>query len=271
MNLGGGIATRPKFLNILNLPNLSNLRPSINYFLPSCLPFSIILRNFVSLMQTTMKNIIDKATSRGAESLTDEELVAVAIAEGVDDDGAKGVAEELMQGVGSSLVGLTRVELPRLRMVAGLGRLRALRLKASVELGRRVAMADVDACETITSDSDVVRIMEPMLGVLKHEECWALYLASSGRVIEHMRISQGGVQATVVDCKLIIKRAIELLASQIVLVHNHPSGSVEPSHQDIELTERVAEASKLFDIRLLDHVIIAHGAHYSFRANGIIR
>jgi DNA repair protein RadC len=75
----------------------------------------------------------------------------------------------------------------------------------------------------------------------------------------------------VVDCKLIIKRAIELLASQIVLVHNHPSGSVEPSRQDIELTERVSEASKLFDIRLLDHVIIAHGAHYSFRANGIVK
>jgi DNA repair protein RadC len=74
-----------------------------------------------------------------------------------------------------------------------------------------------------------------------------------------------------VDCKLIIKRAIELLASQIVLVHNHPSGSVEPSRHDVELTERVAEAAKLFDIRLLDHVIVARGAHYSFRANGIVK
>lgn len=218
-----------------------------------------------------MKNLLDKALSRGVESLTDDELIAVAIAEGVDDDGAKGIAEELMHGVGGSLVGLSRVEPSRLRMMSGLGRLRALRLKASVELGRRVAMSDVELYDSITSDADVVRIMEPMLGMLKHEECWALYLASSGRVIERMRISQGGVQATVVDCKLIIKRAIELLASQIVLVHNHPSGSVEPSRQDVELTERVAEASKLFDIRLLDHVIIAKSAHYSMRANGVVK
>ena len=218
-----------------------------------------------------MKNLLDKALSRGVESLTDDELIAVAIAEGVDDDGAKGIAEELMQGVGGSLVGLSRVEPSRLRMMSGLGRLRALRLKASVELGRRVAMSDVELYDSITSDADVVRIMEPMLGMLKHEECWALYLASSGRVIERMRISQGGVQATVVDCKLIIKRAIELLASQIVLVHNHPSGSVEPSRQDVELTERVSEASKLFDIRLLDHVIIAKSVHYSMRANGVVK
>ncbi len=218
-----------------------------------------------------MRNIVDKATSRGLESLTDEELVAVAIADSGDDDNAKVVADGLLQGVGGSLVGLSRMELSRLRMISGLGRQRALRLKAAAELGRRVAIADTESCESITSDADVVRIMEPMLGVLKHEECWALYLASSGRVLERMRVSQGGVQATVVDCKLIIKRAIELLASQIVLVHNHPSGSVEPSHQDIELTERVAEASKLFDIRLLDHVIIAQGTHLSMRANGVVK
>jgi DNA repair protein RadC len=113
--------------------------------------------------------------------------------------------------------------------------------------------------------------MEPVVGALQHEECWALYLASSGRVIERMRVSQGGVQATVVDCKLILKRAIELLATQIVLVHNHPSGSAEPSRQDLELTERVASAAALLDIRLLDHVIIARGAHYSFRGHDKIR
>lgn len=218
-----------------------------------------------------MRNIVDKATSRGVESLTDEELVAVAIADGGEDDGAKVVAEALLQGTGSSLVRLMRTNLSRLRMMSGLGRQRALRLKAAAELGRRVAMAGVEPCERVVSDSDVVRIMEPMLGELKYEECWALYLASSGRVLERMRVSQGGVQATVVDCKLIIKHAIELLASQIVLVHNHPSGSVEPSPQDVELTERVADASKLFDIRLLDHVIIAHGAHFSMRANGFVK
>ena len=98
-----------------------------------------------------------------------------------------------------------------------------------------------------------------------------LYLASSGRVLERMRISQGGVQSTVVDCRLIIKRALELLAVQIVIVHNHPSGNTEPSSQDITLTERVAEAAALFEIRLLDHVIIARGSHYSFRGHNLVK
>ena len=98
-----------------------------------------------------------------------------------------------------------------------------------------------------------------------------LYLASSGKILERMRVSQGGVQATVVDCRLIIKRALELLAVQIVIVHNHPSGSAEPSGQDLALTERVSEAAKLFEIRLLDHVVVAQSEHYSFRGRGLIK
>lgn len=218
-----------------------------------------------------MKNIVDKIVSRGATALSNEELISVVIAEGVDDERAKDVASELVAINSQSLVELSRTQFPRLRMMAGLGKQRAMRLHAAMELGRRVAHSENTAQEVVQSDADVVRIMEPMLANLQHEECWVLYLASSGRVIEHMRVSQGGVQATVVDCKLIIKRAIELLATQIVLVHNHPSGCTEPSRQDMELTERVAEAARLFDMRLLDHVIISAGVRYSFRAHGLIR
>ncbi|MBE6202795.1 MAG: DNA repair protein RadC [Rikenellaceae bacterium] len=209
--------------------------------------------------------------SRGATALSDEELVAVVISEGADDERAKSVASELMALNSQSLVELSRVSFSRLRMMAGIGKQRAMRLQAAMELGRRVALSDAGAQEVVQSDRDVVRVMESTLANLQHEECWALYLASSGRIIERMRVSQGGVQATVVDCKLIVKRAIELLATQIVLVHNHPSGSVEPSRQDMELTERVAEAAKLFDMRLLDHVIISAGTHYSFRAHNLVK
>jgi DNA repair protein RadC len=217
-----------------------------------------------------MENCLNKLTARGAVALTDEELIAVLVADNQQDDKALVSARALIEECGTTIE-LSRIDPSRLRMVAGIGRLRAARLKAAMELGRRVALADGLASETITSDADVVRIMEPLLASLQHEECWALYLASSGRVLERMRISQGGVQATVVDCKLIIKRALELLATQIVLVHNHPSGSAEPSRQDMELTERVAEAAKLFDIRLLDHVIIAHGSNFSFRSRNLIK
>lgn len=219
-----------------------------------------------------MRNITDKLLSRGVEVLTDAELLAVVVAESTSDERAVATAQELLRLNGGSLVALLDGDVARLRMSAGIGLRRAMLLKVSQELGRRVAVARAAAVEQyISSDTDVVRLMEPMLGCLKHEECWALYLASSGKVLERVRISQGGVQATVVDCKLILKRALELLAVEVVLVHNHPSGKASPSPQDRELTQRVAEGCRLFEIRLLDHVIIAHGDHYSFRAHNLLK
>ena len=218
-----------------------------------------------------MKNTTNKLLSRGAESLTQEELLALILADEGDDERALALARELMQEVDGRLQRILELDTARLRMVAGLGLRRAVRLKASAEFGRRVALLQAASHDTISSDGDVVRIMEPLLAGLPHEECWALYLASSGKVIERQRISQGGVQATVVDSKIILKRAIELLAVQIVLVHNHPSGSAEPSRQDIELTERIQQGARLLDMHLLDHVIIAKGAHYSFRGHNLIK
>ena len=218
-----------------------------------------------------MKNTLDRLVSRGAEVLSDEELLSVLLADGSQDDSASIMARGVIAECGARLSNVAESDFARLRMMSGIGKLRAARLKAAVELGRRVAREEVAHHDTIKSDDDVVRVMQPVIGSLQHEECWALYLASSGKILERMRVSQGGVQATVVDCKLIIKRALELLAVQIVLVHNHPSGNTEPSKQDLLLTERVAEAAKLFDIRLLDHVVIARGAHYSFRGQGLIK
>lgn len=218
-----------------------------------------------------MKNISDKLFARGAEALTDEELVAMLIWDGTLGDNAVVRASELLAAAKGSLMGVVDIDISRLRMVAGIGKLRAQRIKAAAELGRRLSLAEAARHDVVMSDADVVRIMEPLLGGMSHEECWVLYLASSGKVLERMRVSQGGVQATIVDCKIVIKRALELLAVQIVLVHNHPSGSVEPSKQDIDLTERIEAAARLFDIRLSDHVIIARGAHYSFRGHGVIK
>ena len=218
-----------------------------------------------------MKNITDKLQSRGAQALTDEELLAVTLAENSEDDSAKSITAELLKEAGGSLLRVEAIGLDRMRMIAGMGRLRAQKVLAAAELGRRISVAEASVQEKVHSDKDGVRIMEPVLGALQYEECWALYLASSGKVLESTRISQGGVQSTVVDCKMVIRRALELLAPQIVLVHNHPSGSPEPSQQDIALTERVAEAAKLFDMRLLDHVIVARGAHYSFRVHNLVK
>ena len=210
-----------------------------------------------------MKNLHDKLASRGVAALSDEELLALMLESG-DSRDPKVLASNVLAAYGS-LHGVTRQELNRLRMAEGLGLRRAERLIVAAEIGRRVALCSNAEVEKISTDADVVRLMRPQVVDLSHEECWVLYLTSSNRVIERQRVSQGGVQATVVDHRLIVKRALELLATQIILVHNHPSGAAQPSDADKALTKRIKEAAALFDIKLLDHVIISKEGDYSFR------
>lgn len=208
-------------------------------------------------MNTMMQPLYDKALSRGIASLSDEELLTLLVEE-------PGVAASVLRSCGGSLASVAAEEPARLRMVGGLGRNRALRLLAAAEFGRRVAESRAGEADVIATSDDVVHLFRPKLQRLDHEECWVLYLTSSNRIVERQRVSQGGVQGTVVDHRLIIKRALELLATQLIMVHNHPSGAAEPSPQDKVLTERIARAAALFDIRLLDHLIISREGDFSF-------
>lgn len=169
-----------------------------------------------------------------------------------------------------SLAGLGRTDIARLRMVEGVGRNapRVLWPPPNSDVGSWAAEADT--VDSVNTSADVARIFRPLVEGLKYEECWVLYLTNSNRIIERQRVSQGGVQGTVVDHRLIAKRALELLATQVLMVHNHPSGDAEPSEADKALTRKVAEALALFDIRLLDHVIISRNNEYSFRQAGLI-
>ena len=209
-------------------------------------------------MNTMMQPLYDKALSRGIASLSDEELLTLLVEE-------PGVAASVLRSCGGSLASVAAEEPARLRMVGGLGRNRALRLLAAAEFGRRVAESRAGEADVIATSDDVVHLFRP-----DHEECWVLYLTSSNRIVERQRVSQGGVQGTVVDHRLIIKRALELLATQLIMVHNHPSGAAEPSPQDKVLTERIARAAALFDIRLLDHLIISREGDFSFLREGLL-
>ncbi len=207
-----------------------------------------------------MRSIREKLSIRGIESLSDKELIAL-----LTEDSA--LADEIMAQCGN-LTNIAQTQPARLRMVAGMGLRNADKIQAALEIGRRIASSPVVAADTITSSNDVVDIMRPQLNGLKYEECWAIYLTNSNRIIEQHRISQGGIQATVVDSRLVVKRALELLATRIILVHNHPSGNAVPSQADIELTAKVKEATDLFDIQLLDHIIVSSTDSYSFKSSG---
>ncbi len=210
-----------------------------------------------------MKELADKMLARGAGALSDCELLTLLV-------GDDRTAEALLSASGGSLVRLVAEDMARLRMVGGLGLRRAQLLSAAVELGRRVAASRAQEADSIATSDDVVRLFRPQLERLSHEECWAVYLTTSNRILERQRVSQGGVQSTVVDHRLVVKRALELLSTQLILIHNHPSGTAEPSTQDKVLTERIARAAALFDIRLLDHIIISCEGDFSFRRAGLL-
>lgn len=212
-----------------------------------------------------MDSLNDKIALYGAESLSDKELLTMLT-------GDEATAETLLEETGGSIEKLARFNLSRLRMLGGLGLHRARLLAAAAEYGRRIATKQATEANLVIRESnDIVQLFRPQLEGLDHEECWAVYLTTSNRIIERQRISQGGVRATVVDSKLVVKRALELLASQLILIHNHPSGETKPSSEDRIMTDRIARAAALFDIRLLDHIIISREGDFSFRSAGLIK
>lgn len=207
-----------------------------------------------------MQEIYNKMAVRGIESLSDSDLLTLLLED-------KALASALLAECGT-LTAIAQMPASRLRMVAGLGAKRTAQIEAAVEVGRRISAANNAVEEVVTSSDDVVKIMRPLLRDLKHEECWAIYLTNSNRIVERCRISQGGVQATVVDQRLIVKRALELLSTRLIIVHNHPSGSAAPSGADFDITAKIKEATKLFDIQLLDHIIITATESFSFKSSG---
>lgn len=213
-----------------------------------------------------MLSLHDKIAVRGVESLSDAELLAILLG----GDKAISQAEAILENYGDKLSAVALEELSRLRMVEGMGLKNAISIKVATEWGRRTAVSETDNEQSITSSSDVVDIFRPYFHSMKYEECWVLFLSTSNRVVERYRVSQGGVAATVVDHRLIIKRALELLSTQMIMVHNHPSGAVDPSVEDIQLTRKVKEAAALFDIALVDHIIVSNSNYYSFLSRGVL-
>jgi DNA repair protein RadC len=220
-------------------------------------------------MARTEREIREKLIVSGAGVLSDSELLAVVIREGTELLSPVEFAEKIIADFGGSLTELASANVQRLRRAGGCGTKRAAIIAATAELARRITAEKALSINTIASKDDVARIFAP-LAELPHEEFWILYLTSGGRVIDRAKVSQGGVSGTVVDYRLIVKRAIELLATSIILVHNHPSGVAQPSRDDVSITEMVSTAAALFDINVVDHIIISRGGLFSFAEKGMM-
>lgn len=210
----------------------------------------------------------EKMERKGASSLSDAELIAILLRVGNASETAVDVAQRLLGQVNNSLNELARLSLHQLTRIKGIGKTKAITILAALELGRRRNAEGPINRERIFSSRSVIDLFQPTLADLPHEEFWVLLLNKSNKIIDRIKVSQGGVGGTVVDPKLVLKHAVERLASAVIVVHNHPSGNPQPSDKDIALTEKLKNAAQLFDITLLDHVIVTDGECYSFADNG---
>lgn len=220
---------------------------------------------------TDDKSVRRKLIDQGVAMLTDAELISIIIREGTPAHSAVELAENLISNTEGGLTSLSRAGIRQLRMTTGLGVQRAAALTAAFELARRLKKGETPTLRQITTNEDIIKIFRPRIAHLPHEEFWVLYLSVANTVVGESRVSQGGVSSTVVDHRLIVKRAVELLASGIILIHNHPSGVAQPSGDDLILTRKIIEAASLFNITVLDHLIVTAGECLSFRHAGHIK
>ena len=212
----------------------------------------------------------EKLRDKGRTSLSDAELVAILIGSGNRDESAVGLSQRILASVDNSLNALGKCSLKQLMTFKGIGEAKAISIAAALELGRRRRAEEATEQTAITSSVAVFEVMQPIIGELAHEEFWILYLNNSNKIILKSQLSKGGITGTLVDVRLVLKTALEVGATGLILVHNHPSGTLKPSVADKQLTQKLKLASESLDIKILDHLIVTESAYLSFADENIL-
>ena len=213
----------------------------------------------------------EKLLLKGKSTLSDAELIAILLRTGVTGSSALDIAKKILHSVKGDLNELGKLSVSDIKKLEkGIGETKAITIVAALELGRRRQSSEVREKPFIRTSADSFEYIYPEVADLPHEEFYVLYLNKSNKVLTHKHVSSGGISGTVADTKIILKTAVELLASSIIAVHNHPSGNIAPSQADIELTRKLKEAAKILDVNLLDHLIIGEKKYYSFSDQGIL-
>ncbi len=210
----------------------------------------------------------EKLLAKGKEALSDAELIAILLGKGTRAMSAVDLAKVILQKADNDLNDLAKLTLKDLQKIKGIGEAKAITIASALELGRRRKETEIKKRIVINSSQIVYELMKPHLWDLQVEEFWIILLNRANCVIKKQKISQGGVAGTIADAKIIFKYALEETASGIIFVHNHPSGNLQPSQEDIFLTQKLKDGAKLLDITVFDHVIFADNGYYSFVDNG---
>ncbi len=212
----------------------------------------------------------EKLQNLGRHVLSDAELLAILLGSGSRNESAVALAKRILQSVDSNLNQLGKQTLAELMKFKGIGEAKAITITAALELGRRRQSSDFIERPVITCSRDAYLVIAPSLMDHPHEEFWMLLLSKANKVTSKMQMSSGGTDATIVDVKMLFRKAIEGQAVSIVVCHNHPSGRLRPSQADLDLTKKIKEAGRLIGINLLDHLIIGDGGYYSFADEGVM-
>lgn len=210
----------------------------------------------------------EKLMLKGKDSLSDAELLAILIGSGSRNESAVALSQRILVAA-KNLNALGKMSISQLMQFKGIGEAKAISIVAALELVRRQRSEEVVKLKKITSSKAVFEIMQPIIGELPHEEFWVLFLNNSNKVISKSQLSKGGIAGTVVDMRLVFKLALENGATGLILCHNHPSGELNPSNPDKQITQKIKTAGELLDVKVLDHLIITESKYYSFVDEGI--
>ncbi len=212
----------------------------------------------------------EKLMLKGKIALSDAELIAILIGSGSRNESAVELSKRILASVDNNLNALGKLSLQQLMTFKGIGEAKAISIIAAMELGRRRRTEEAVELKKITSSKSIFELMQPILGELPHEEFWIIYLNNSNKVISKSQLSKGGITGTMVDTRLVFKSAIENGAVSVILVHNHPSGTLVASEADKQITRKIKLAGESLDIKVLDHLIVTETNYFSFADEGIL-
>ena len=212
----------------------------------------------------------EKLMLKGKATLSDAELIAILIGSGSRNESAVELSKRILASVDNNLNALGKQSLQQLMSFKGIGEAKAITIAAAMELGRRRRDETGVDLKRITSSRAVFEIMQPIIGELPHEEFWILFLNNSNKVTYKTQLSKGGITGTVVDVRIVFKTALEQNATGIILVHNHPSGVLQASEPDKQITRQLKAAGQALSINVLDHVIVTEIGYLSFADDGIL-
>lgn len=212
----------------------------------------------------------EKMMLKGKSALSDAELVAILIGSGSRNESAVALSKRILASVSNNLSSLGKQSLAQLMEFKGIGEAKAITIAAALELGRRRKEENPLELVKVTSSKVMYQEMYPIIGELAHEEFWVVYLNNSNKIIFKAQLSKGGITGTIVDVRLVFKIALEQNAVAIVLAHNHPSGKLQASEADIQVTKKIKNAGLQLDIPVLDHIIVTEQGYFSFADEGIL-